>query len=384
MKRKNLIQRLCIFLFTVMLLLCAIAVTMNRDVMNFTAFRRWLLYGDLELSLYGESDSFSHAGGDSPSFALSNQGVLLVSTVGSRFYSFRGDILAERVVSYTNPILHKGNNATVVYDAGGSSLTLYQQEKEVFALNLGQDDAIISARLNENDWLVTVTQEKGYKGIATIYNNKQEIIMDISLSTTFVTDAFLSPDNRSVVLVTVGQTAGVFETTLLFYDIKEPESKKSIQFSGKVIFDLDYEKNWIWLLSENEVTILDTNTYEKNSWNFPNQYLKDANLEGEGFATLLLGQYRAGTANRLVTIDSSGKLLGEMSVTSSPLALSSAGQYVAYLTQDRLTLLDKNLQELAFLNEVGHANQVALTSDGTVLLASQQEAWLYLPNLTNH
>ncbi len=309
MGRKSLLERVGLFLITVVLVLGAIALTMNRDVLNFDAFRRWLLYGDLELSLYGESDSFSHGGGDNASFSLLDKGLVMVSKAGSRFYSFHGDVTAERVVSYSNPVLDQGDQATVVYDAGGQGLCVYSNEKEVFALGLGSEDAIISARFNEKDWLTVVTQEKGYKAVVTVYNKQFETVMIISLSTTFVTDAYLSPDNQSVVLVTVGQTAGVFQSNLLLYLLDGEEPVKSLTLSGKVVLDMSYESDYIWLLCEKELILVDTEDYEKVSWSFSGEYLKDATLEGDGFATLLLGQYRAGTASRLVTVDSSGTVI---------------------------------------------------------------------------
>ncbi len=60
--------------------------------------------------------------------------------------------------------------------------------------------------------------------------------------------------------------------------------------------------------------------------------------------------------------------------------MQSRGQYIAYLTEDRFVLLREDLSEYAVLEDVRHAIDVALTEAGTVLLASKQEAWLYIPN----
>lgn len=383
-KEKNLFQRFGIFLVTVVLVILAITITMNRDLLNLDGFRRWLLYGDLELSAQGESEAFAHGGGEQSSFALSSQGVMMVSKSGSRYYSFRGGVFTERVVSYTNPVLHSGGQGTVLYDAGGKVLSVYSEEVEKFALGLGSEDTVLTARMNGNDWLVVVTQESGYKGVVTIYDNLFHTIMEIGLSTTFVMDACISPDNKQVAVVTVGQSGGVFESKLLIYDVAESTDspKETMVFTGKVILDMDYESDYIWLLSEKELILVDIKDYSRNSWSFSGSYLKDANLEGDGFATLLLGQYRAGTANRLVTIDGSGKVLGDLAVTNSPLALSSAGQYIAYLAGERFVLYTPELKEYAVLEDVNHANETAVSPDGTVLLASPQEAWLFLPQVS--
>lgn len=377
---KNLLQRFGIFVFTIALVFGAIAITMNRDIINIDAFRRWLVYGDLEVSEEGESIAFPHAGGDLASFSLTDNGVMMVSQGGTRYYSFRGDVFSERVMNYSNPMLHNGNNMAVLYDAGGKILSVYGDESEQFTHAMGQEGSILSARLNRNNWMVVVTQESGYKGVVTVYNSQFQPVMDISLSTTYVMDAFLSPDNRRIAVLTVGQTAGIFESKLLIYDLNSEEAKETLTFSGKVVLDMDYESDAIWLLCEKEIIIINTTTFQYVSWEFPNQYLKDADLGGDGFATLLLGQYRAGTANQLLTIDKDGTVLGQFFVKTTPLALSAAGNYVGYLSGDGFILLSKELEVRATLEEIRHANEVSLAKDGTALLASKQEAWLYLPN----
>lgn len=378
--QRSIFQRFGLFLFTILLAMFALWYTLNKDTINFDNFHRWMRYGDLELSIYGESEAFLHAGGEMASFALAEQGFVMVSQSGSRYYTLTGDVFAERVVNFSNPVIHIGNQSIVTYDAGGQGLWVYGEQEEKFALNLGDTGDILSARLNQNDWLTVVSQESGYKGVVTVYNKDYDPIMNISLSSTYVMDAFLSPDNKKVALVTIGQEDGVFQSNLLLYTVgNEDKAAENISFSGQVVLDMDYEKDYIWLLCEKNLILVDANNFELQSWSFSGQYLKDATLTGDGFATLLLGKYRAGTADRLVTIGKNAQVLGEVSLSSSPLAVSSAGNYTAYLTSESLTLYTSNLEEYASLEEIRHANELAVTADGTVLLASNQEAWLYVP-----
>lgn len=380
MKENNILKRIGLFLFTVLLIFASIAVTMNRDLLNMDGFRRWLLYGDLELSLYGESNAFAHGGGNKASFALLETGAVLVSQSGSRYYSFYGDVFAERVVSFTNPILHTGENASVLYDAGGRWLAVYGDETEKFSLSSEEENPIISARMSQKDWLVVVTQESGFKGVVTVYDNQFQPVMNISLSTTYVTDAYLSPDNKHVAVVSVGQTDGIFETNLMIYNVNDMTDtpKATLNFPGKLILDVDYESDGIYLLCEDELYVVDQN-FNQKTWSFDGQYLKDADLGGDGYATILLGKYRAGTADRLVTVNAQCEIIAEHALTSSPLALSASGRYVACLTGGGFLLLTSDLEEYATLEDIRHANEVTVSQDGSVLLASQQEAWLFLP-----
>lgn len=378
-QERNLLQRMGIFLFTICLVIGALWVTLNRDMINFDNFHRWRRYGELSLTEQGESEHFSHGGGESASFALADQGAVMVSQSGSRYYSLTGDIYAERVVNYKNPVLREGKTTSVLYDAGGNTLLVYGEQKELFSLSLGDEGSVLSARLNENDWLVVVTQESGYKGVVTVYNQSYQGVMNISLSTTYVMDAYLSPDNKKIALVTIGQSGGEFQSTLHIYSIGKEEAEAEVPLYNQVVLDLDYEKDTIWLLCEKAVILIDTSKYEKKSWSFSGYYLKNATFGGNGFGTLLLGKYRAGTADRLVTVDSEGELITELALSGSPLSLASAGNYIAYLTGERFVLYNPQLEEYGSLGDVNHANSVAVTSDGTVLLASNQEAWLYVP-----
>lgn len=378
-QNRSLPERVFIFIFTVFLALGAIIVTLNREKFNFDGFNRWLLYGDLEISMLGESNAFSHTGGENATFAVMPHGAVMVSQVGTRYYSYTGHVFEERVVSYKNPMLHCGKEATVLYDAGGQGLVVYGKEEELFALNKGVDEMILSARMNQNDWLVVVSQESGYRGVVRVYNNSYEPVMDIALSTNYVMDAFLSPDNKKVALITISQDGGVFTSTLHIYAVGTEVAEQTVVLSGEVVLDFDYEKEQIWLLCEKSLVIVSTADYSQKKWSFSGQYLKDSTLGGDGYGTLLLGEYRAGTANRLVTIDGNGDILGELTIGSTPLALDSNGNYISYLSGEKLLIYTKDLEEYAQLEDIHHANEVAISVDGTVLLASKQEAWLYLP-----
>lgn len=372
--------RIALFLFTIFLAVGALWVTLNRDSFNVDGFRRWLRYGDLEISLEGETPSFTHGGGDLASYSLLKDGIVMVSRSGARYYSLLGEPYSERVISFQNPVLHRGNQNTVVYDAGGRVLLVYGEQKEKFSLNLGDSGTILLAHMNSNDWLVVVTQESGYKGIVTVYNKEYQAVMNVSLSTTYVMDGYLSPDNRKLAIVTVGQDKGEFFSKLSVYPVGEEDAEPMEQtFYGELVLDMDYEQGAIWLLCEKQLLVVNPSDLSVTPWTFASSYLKDCSMTGDGYVTLLLGQYRAGTADRMVTIDSSGQILGDLGINGTPLSVSSRGAYIAYLAEEKLTLYTPSLEEYAVFSEVRHANEVTAAEDGSVLLASSQEAWLFIP-----
>ncbi len=377
---KSLFRRARAFALTLLLVMGAGFFALNRDRLNLDTLRRWLAYGELERSDTGETAPFVHGGGDLASFALVGKGAMMVSQSGSRYYGFTGDTYGEHILSFQNPALHQGSETVVLYDAGGKSLQVYGRGEELFSLGLGQDAQILSARLNGKDWLAVTTQQSGYRGVVSVYNGDFQKVMEISLSTASIVDAFVSPDNQQVAVIAIDQQGGLFQSQVLLYSMSSEERLEQVILPQVLVMDMDYEGNYLWLLCDDQLIILDLLTMEQVTWPFSGQYLKASGLGGDGFATLLLGQYRAGSANRLVTIDATGQILGDRQLSESPLAVDSNGRYVAFLSGERLILYTPELEEYAKLENPRHSNEVAVARDGTVLLASNQEAWLYLPS----
>ena len=62
------------------------------------------------------------------------------------------------------------------------------------------------------------------------------------------------------------------------------------------------------------------------------------------------------------------------------LDFDSAGSYCALLTGSTLTIYTAGgLEEYARLDATQGARYAALSSDGSVLLADEQQAWMYIP-----
>ena len=216
-KQPNILFRLLALILTAALLLGAVFLVANRDRFNLDALKRWLSYRSLETSASGEAKAFTHAGGDQVSFAYLDSGLVLSSSIGARYYSFSGDLYAEEVLALEHPVLTHSEKAGVVYDAGGQELFVFSQGQETFHLSLEDGGDLLSARLNSSGWLAVTAQESGYKGSVTVYDNTyQKQIIKINLSSTFVVDAAVSPDCKTVAVVTMGQENGSFQSQVRF------------------------------------------------------------------------------------------------------------------------------------------------------------------------
>ena len=384
-KKPNILVRLIALLVTAALLLGALVLVVYRDQLNLDALARWFEYRNLETSESGEAVPFSHAGGKQADFAYLDSGVLLASDTGARYYSLSGELYAEEVRSLEHPVLTHSSGYGVVYDAGGQDLFLFRGVEEAFHLTLDSGE-LLSARVNDSGWLAVTSHGGGWRGLVTVYDSSystEEPPIQIRLSSTFVVDAAVSPDCQTVAVVTMGQEGGSFQSEIRFYpmdaeNVEEPSA--AVSLGNSVALELDYEDGRLWVLGEDQVSVIQEDGTVAGVYSLGRNYLKGCSFGGDGYALLLLGRYQAGSAERAVIVGPDGTELASLALTANVLDFDAAGRYAALLTGDRLDIYTSDFTPYSSLDQTQNARYISLTDSGAALLANSQQAWLYLPS----
>ena len=381
LKKPNPLLRLLALLTTAALLLGAMILVIYRDTINMNTFKHWLDYQRMDTGATGESAPFSHAGGDKLSIAYLNSGVVTASAAGAHYYGLDGQQLAEEVRSLENPVLTASRSTAVVYDAGNQSLFAFRDGEKNFSLSLEGGADLLSARPNDGGWLAVTAQQSGYKGAVTVYDRRGEPVIQISLSSTFAVDAAISPDGRTVAVVTIGQENGAFFSRLLLYSVDKTEPFAQLDLGGMTVLDMDFDLGVVWLVGEDRLLTVSLTPEGETVQTcfFSPSYLKGCSLGGDGFAFLLMGRYRSGSADQALLVDSSAQVVQSIALTGQVLDYAAAGEYCALLTGSQLSVYNTSLEFVAGVENSRAAQRVDLNTNGSALLANDQQAWLYIP-----
>ena len=379
LKKPNVVLRLLTLLVTAFLILGAMVLVIYRDTVNVDTLKRWLTYQSMEP---GQAAPFPHAGGDKLSVAYLDSGVVTASAAGAHYYGLDGEPLAEAVLSMENPVLSASNTTAVVYDAGNQSLFAFRNGRQSFSLSLSGGADLLSARPNNSGWLAVTAQQSGYKGAVTVYNSRGTQVIQISLSSTFAVDAAISPDGQTAAVITMGQEGGDFFSRLLLYPVDQEEPSAQVELGDLMVLDLDFDKDLLWVLCEDRLLTVDLSAEGEPAvqtcFLSPN-YLKGCTLEGDGFALLLTGRYRSGGAEQVLVVDRAAQVVRSLPITGQALDYAACGEYFALLTGSRLTIYNGQLEQFAALEDPRGARTIGLASNGSALLANEQEAWLFIP-----
>lgn len=383
-KKSNIFLRLLAFLLTLALMLGAVALVVYRDRVSFDALRRKLTYRALERSDSGQAESFYYDGNVKDSFVAVGDKLLVSSEAGIRLYSGSGTEYVTHQAVLDSPVAHSAGAFGLVYGAGGRSVFLYQDKaQEILTLDETAGD-ILSARVNSLGYLAVTTRASGYKGAVTIYDATLEPVLQLNLSSSFLTDALVSVDGKNLAAITMGQGEKGFESNLALYSLGRTADQTApdalCPLGSNLVLDLIEDTAGYRLLGDLSLMLVDHSGALVGTYDYGGRYLKEFSLGGDHFTALLLGKYRAGTLADLVLVDSTGTETATMPIDAQVLSLSSAGRYVAVLTADRLDIYTSDLTPYATLTGTQGARKVLMRSDGTALLIGSNTARLYIPN----
>lgn len=385
-KKPNLLFRLAAFLLTAALILGALALVAFREKINLDALKRWYTYRNLERTESGQAEFYIDGGYSGVCAGLDGDLISCSTGSGIRLYSDSGVLYASRAVTLEQPMIHACGKYAAVYGAGERELFVYTQREEVFTLSLPQDQALISASVNQHGWLAVVSQESGYKGAVTVYNSAYQAVMGVRLSNRFVLDAVVSPDSRSVAVLTMGLDGSTFSCWVEQYrldrldrDGEDNQPDWSCCVDNNTVLALRWDADGIWALGESALCLVSPDGVLEGSYSYEGGYLKAFSLDGENSAALLLGRYRTGGSAQLCVVTSDGALRASRELHEQVLSLSAAGRYVAVLTAGRLDLYDRDLESYASLEGVYGARRVIMRDDGTALLVGAGYARLFVP-----
>lgn len=379
-KRPRFLVRLLLFLLSAAVVLGAVAAVVFRDNLNLDSIKRWLHYRTLSVSDSGRAESFAYGGSLDDTFAVLDGDLLVCSANNLSLYSGSGTRYVNQPVGMDNPTVDTNGSLAVAYDAGGGELYVLGQRELIWqAQGLS---SILSARLNRSGYLTVVTQSSGYRGTVTVYDASYAPLMSVNVSSAFVMDAALSNDGRTLAIVTVGQEGGVFRSQLDLYAMNTGDTgafqpDTTLSLGPCVVLDTLHTLDQVWLLSDRGLTIADHQGQAVTA-DWSNLYLKRYTLGGDGFATALLGQYRAGSQAQLWVVDRQGQIR-TLDIHQQVLSLSAAGRYIAVLTGDRLDIYTDTLELYATLQGTQGARTALALPDGSAVLLSADEASFYIP-----
>ena len=366
-----------IFFLTLVAVLGVVVFAAYRDGTGFDVLRRYLNYGSGEKA--GGESVYNYDASASNRFAALGDRLVVLSDTRLRVLNASGGEVWSIAVNMSAPALHSGGGKAVAYDVGGTVLYVVDQNGDVLTLTTSEEEPFISATLNGDGWLAVTAKLKGYKGCVRVYNSDMEEVFLFRSSRRFVTDAWVAGKGSALAAVTLGQESGTFVSNVVLYHLTEEEPYGNYDVTDGLAAAIGWVDGKLAVVSDTSLTFADTKGSVEAAYAYSGAHLREYDLNGDGFAAVLLNRYQTGSVGQLVTVAADGTELGSLDVSEEIQDISACGKYLAVLYLDRMVIYNPALETYASLKGTEAVRGVLMRSDGSALLLSSESAKLFLP-----
>ena len=375
--QKRRVWRIVLFAIAALLVLGGVFVYVFRDRLPLDALRRELRYSagdDTKQTVYSFDENNSNL------YAPFGTGLAVVSNSGVTTFRKDGKQISVAQAQMTTPAVCGGEKLLLVFDAGGNRLYAATPKKGT-VLDLTTEKPILDADLSEDGYICYAGSETGYKSVLNVYNDKQELVYRWLSASQFMPLCTVSEKGTYLAAETLGQNRAMFECSVTVFNTASSEEAQTVIPTGnELLYDLRFMNgDTICTVGESSAGWFRLDGSCVGRYDYSDSYLKDFSMEGNGFLTLVLNMFQAGSRSSVVTLDETGAELGRVGVEGQILDLAVNGDYAAVLTADMLTVYDKTLTPVSRLENNSGITHIILHKDGSAVLLSGGRGELYLP-----
>lgn len=312
-------------------------------------------------------------------YALFDGGVAIAFSSGLETRREDGAVTHSAAAVMEEPSIHAEGDLLLHYAVGGKDLSLIHA-KDGELLRLSSEGGFYDADLSRGGTLCTSGAESGYKTVLRVYNDRQKEIYRWFSASRFMPLCAVSPDGKCLAAVSVGQSAGSFESVLHLFSTRQEEPVASLSLGDELVYDLRYTENGIvCAVTESCLLWFGETGEELGRCDVLSGYLADFDLSGSDFSLLRLNMFQTGEQSSVVSVNTEGEELGSCYFAEPVLDIAAGGKYAAVLTARKLTVFRRDLSVYAeCANETG-ATSVLLRPDGTAYLLTDSGAKLFIP-----
>lgn len=375
--KKSIWKPILLFLLLAAVVCGAAALYVFRDRLNLDAARRYLRR--LDTHEVGGDNAFSFDADNLNSYADFDGGLAVAGVTGLTTYEKDGSADALVQVQMTTPQACAGSKLALAYDAGGYALRAVS-DKGKTVLELDTERPILDADISADDWFCCSAAEPGYKSVLQVYAPDGSLHYRWLSASQYLPVCAVSPGGKYLAAVGLGQSEGSFTSDVLIFNVgSSEEAERTISVGSELIYDLCF-------LSDDVICAVGEHTARffpvsgaMSSFDYANWYLEDFQMGGSGFLTLVLNKHKAGSRCTVMTVGQDGKMIGELENDEQVLSCSAAGNYVAVLTANELTIYDKTMSVYAKTGNSHACTDVLMREDGTVVMLGGGQGNVFVP-----
>ena len=305
-------------------------------------------------------ESFYIGTGAHQCYAAVGDSLMTATTTSVRVFDAKGEAVLDKSCDFKYPAMSENADNAVVYDIGGRQV-MYLDGSAFNAKN-----NIISANLSPSGHLALCTEEAGYKGSVTVYNDDKTEVYKWLSADNWVVKAAVSPDGGRLAVLVSGENGSIVK----LFELDSIDEQGSFEADEAVFDDICGLGAKVGCIAADRLRFCSGTGDAEGEYSFDGNFLDAYAVCGDNIV-LELRAHSYGGAGTLVSVDSSAKLVGTAEPGAEIECFDYAGGKLLCLTQDKLLCYDDSLKLELEAEQTG-AQTALLRANDAVLISGTE------------
>lgn len=305
-------------------------------------------------------ESFYIGTGTHQCYAAVGDSLMTATTTSVRVFDAKGEAVLDKSCDFKYPAMSENADNAVVYDIGGRQV-MYLDGSAFNAKN-----NMISANLSPSGHLALCTEEAGYKGSVTVYNDDKTEVYKWFSADNWVVKAAVSPDGGRLAVLVSGENGSIVK----LFELDSIDEQGSFEADEAVFDDICWLGDKVCCIASDRLRFCSGTGDAEGEYSFDGNFLDAYAVCGDNIV-LELRVHSYGGAGTLVSVDSSAKLVGTAEPGAEIECFDYAGGKLLCLTQDKLLCYDDSLKLELEAEQTG-AQTALLRANDAVLISGTE------------
>ncbi len=250
-KKQNAVKFKVVSVTVVVLVVLAIILKLIFPVGIFETFKHFfstLGIGEFPLEISGNEVVDVSVEGNSY-FVLTNTNVYSITNSGKIINSFSH--------GFKEPKIKTSNTRALVYGQGKEKYSVFIGEEK--KISEKTDYGICCCDISDSGVFAIATFSKSYSSCVTVYNADGEQIFSWNCANGYINSVALSRNGKRMAVSTLNSSGGEKSSKLYFFNFKNTDSEKTVEYNNKFIYDLVPQNSGVFVICGNSYDFIDWN-----------------------------------------------------------------------------------------------------------------------------
>lgn len=217
------------------------------------------------------------------------------------------------------PVVKSKGKYVLKYNFDGENAYIIKNGK---ATALVTGNPVIGGTVNENGYSALITREKGYKSQIIVFSDKGEVLYKWHSADSYITDAVVSPDNRTLAVASIDFTTNITTGELMYFNFYQEKPYAGKILENNLVLRLDFiDKNSLLVVGDSASGVYNLTGEEKATYSYEGKKLSNYAISPDGNLVLAIGDSDSVMTGTNITI--LGKKLKEKGTYVSDGAIRS-------------------------------------------------------------